>query len=91
MWELEAHYLAYAVTNYILVLSPKKIILGGGVMHQQQLFPMIREKVKEMLGGYLETEELKDMDQYIVCPSLEDNQGILGAMKLGMDALEEAR
>lgn len=91
VWELEAHYLAYAVTNYILVLSPKKIILGGGVMHQQQLFPMIREKVKEMLGGYLETEELKDMDQYIVCPSLEDNQGILGAMKLGMDALEEAR
>lgn len=89
VWELEAHYLAYAVTNYILVLSPQKIILGGGVMHQQQLLPMVREKVKEMLGGYLQTKELEDMDSYIVLPSLKDNQGIMGALKLGMEALEK--
>ena len=60
-------------------------------MHQRQLFPMVRDKVKEMLGGYLQTKELDDIDSYIVCPSLEDNQGILGAMKLGMNALEEVR
>lgn len=89
VWELEAHYLAYAITNYILVLSPQRIILGGGVMHQQQLFPMVREKVKQMLGGYLQTKELEDIDSYIVGPSLNDNQGILGAMKLGMDARKE--
>lgn len=86
VWELEAHYLAYAVTNYILILSPKKIILGGGVMHQEQLFPMIREKVTQMLGGYLQTKELGALDDYIVPPSLGDDQGILGALKLGMDA-----
>ena len=88
VWELEAHYLAYAVTNYIMILSPKKIILGGGVMHQEQLFPQIREKVTQMLGGYLQTKELGAMDDYIVPPSLGDDQGILGALKLGMDALE---
>lgn len=85
VWELEAHYLAYAVTNYILVLSPQKIIMGGGVMHQEQMFPLVRKKVKEMLGGYLQTKELQDMDSYIVPPSLKDDQGILGALKLGME------
>ena len=86
VWDLEAYYLAYAVTNYILLLSPRKIILGGGVMHQEQLMPLVRKKVKEMLGGYVETKELSDMDSYLVLPSLNDNQGILGALKLGMDA-----
>ncbi len=41
-----------------------------------------------MLGGYLQTKELGAMDDYIVPPSLGDDQGILGALKLGMDALE---
>lgn len=86
VWELEAHYLACAITNYIMLLSPQKIILGGGVMHQEQLMPLVREKVKEMLGGYLQTKELSDMDSYIIFPSLNDNQGILGALKLGINA-----
>lgn len=86
VWELEAYYLAYAITNYILILSPQKIILGGGVMHQEQVMPLIREKVGKMLGGYLKTKELDDMDSYIVLPALNDNQGILGALKLAIDA-----
>lgn len=86
VWELEAYYLAYAITNYIMILSPQKIILGGGVMHQEQLIPLIREKVKEMLGGYIRTKELADMDSYIVPASLNDDQGVLGALKLGIDA-----
>lgn len=87
VWELEAYYLAYAITNYILILSPQKIILGGGVMHQEQLLPLVRKKVTEMLGGYIKTEELSQMDTYLVSPSLADNQGILGALKLGIDAI----
>lgn len=90
VWELEAHYLAYAVTNYIMMLSPQKIILGGGVMHQEQLLPMVRSKVDKMLGGYIRTKELLDMNSYIVAPSLQDNQGIMGALKLGMEALDRA-
>ncbi len=91
VWDLEAYYLAYAITNYILILSPQKIILGGGVMHQEQLLPMVRKKVTEMLGGYLKTKELSQMESYIVSPSLHDNQGILGALKLGMDAYGDRR
>ncbi len=90
VWELEAHYLAQAVTGYIMLLSPQKIILGGGVMHQKRVMPLLRKKVKEMLGGYLQTKELSDLDSYIVFPSLNDDQGILGALKLGIDARKEA-
>lgn len=91
VWELEAYYLAYAITNYILILSPQKIILGGGVMHQEQLLPLVREKVTRMLGSYIQTKELSHMDTYIVPPSLEDNQGIMGALKLGMDAMNAGK
>lgn len=87
VWDLEAYYIAQALTGYVLTLSPEMIILGGGVMHQEQLFPMIRSYVKEMLGGYIKTEELSHMDHYIVPASLNDDQGIMGALELGRRAL----
>ena len=85
VWEMEAYYIAQALTNIILVMSPQMIILGGGVMHQTQLFPLIREKTKEMLNGYIKTSEIADMDHYIVPASLNDDQGIMGCIKLAMD------
>ena len=66
VWELESYYIAQALTDYIMILSPQKIILGGGVMHQEQLFPLIRGKVKELVNGYINTKELADIDNYIV-------------------------
>ncbi|MBQ7943419.1 MAG: ROK family protein [Lachnospiraceae bacterium] len=85
VWELESEYIAKGLMNMILTLSPQKIILGGGVMHQTQLFPLIREKVTELLNHYYDTRELADMDNYIVPASLNDNQGILGAAVLAMN------
>ena len=87
VWELEADYIAQALTGYILTLSPRMIILGGGVMHQEQLFPLIREKVTQMLGGYIQAKELDDMEHYIVPASLNDNQGIMGCFELARRAL----
>lgn len=87
VWEMEAYYIAQALVDYVMMLSPQKIILGGGVMHQEQLFPLIREKFKEMLNGYIDTKELENLDNYIVPPSLEDNQGIMGAIQLALLAL----
>lgn len=88
VWDLEADYIAQALTGYILILSPEMLILGGGVMHQEQLFPLIRQKVTEYLGGYVNTEELKDMDHYIVPASLNDDQGIMGCLELARRELE---
>ena len=84
-------YYGSMAEKYIImlqILSPQKIILGGGVMHQEQLMPMIRSQVKKLLNGYLDTKELQDLDSYIVLPSLNDNQGIMGAIKLAMEACE---
>lgn len=91
VWDLEAYYIAQALTNYIMVLSPELIILGGGVMHQEQLFPLIRNYVKEMINGYLKTEELRNLDSYIVPASLHDDQGIMGCLELARRALHEAK
>jgi fructokinase len=83
VWELEAYYLAQALVNYILVLSPKKLIIGGGVMKQEQLFPLIRENVLKMLNGYIQHENiLKKIDEYIVPPALGDDAGLCGALAL---------
>ena len=91
VWDLEAAYLAQAMVNTICILSPKRIILGGGVMHQMQLFELVREKTLKRLNNYLNVPELKDMEKYIVPASLHDDQGIMGAVKLAIDAYEEEK
>lgn len=86
-WEMESYYLAQALVDFTLVYSPKRIVLGGGVMHQKQLFTKIREKYKRMLNDYVDTPYLRDLDNYIVSYSLDDNQGIMGCIKIGLDEM----
>lgn len=91
VWELEADYIAKALVSYILLLSPERIVLGGGVMHQKQLFPLIRQKTKQLLNNYVTTKELENMDTYIVPASLADNQGILGSFSLARQAFDRRK
>jgi len=91
-WEMEAYYIGQAVCNMILTISPKKVILGGGVMQQGHLFPLIREEVRRNLNGYVQAEALLDgIDEYIVPPGLGQLAGLTGALALGIDALQSAR
>lgn len=83
VWELEAYYLAQALADYILILAPEKIILGGGVMKQRQLFPLVRAEVARRINGYLAAAELEHLETYIVPESLKGEQGILGCLRLG--------
>ncbi|WP_336789735.1 ROK family protein [Paenibacillus sp. MMO-177] len=88
-WQMEAFYLGQAIASAILLLSPKKVILGGGVMHQEQLFPLIRAEVQKNLNGYASHEALREgIDSYIVPPGLGDNAGLCGSVALGIDALD---
>ncbi len=79
----EAYYLAQACMTYTLVLSPEKIIFGGGVSKQEQLFPMIRKSFKEQMNGYVKTP---DLDDYIVHVELGDDAGITGCLLLAIEA-----
>ena len=87
VWEMETFYIAQALMNYTLTISPKRIVLGGGVMHQKQLFPLIRKQFANMLNGYVKTKELEDLDRFIVPSALQDNQGIMGCLKLAEQSL----
>ncbi|MDO6451554.1 MULTISPECIES: ROK family protein [Oceanobacillus] len=80
-WEITADYLAQAIINYLLILSPEKVIIGGGVMKQKQLYPLIRRKVLEFSNAYM---ELENLDEMIVAPKLNDEQGIKGAIALAL-------
>lgn len=89
-WSLEAHYLALAIVNILLTLSPERIILGGGVMQNQFLFPMIRTEVVQLLAGYIRDPGiLERADEFIVPPRLGNEVGVLGALALAETALEK--
>ncbi|HUF64056.1 MAG TPA: ROK family protein [Verrucomicrobiales bacterium] len=85
-WPLEAEYLGQAVTQWILTLSPEIIVLGGGVMKQLHLFPLIRRKVRALLNGYLPLPQILDLpESYIRPPDLGDRSGIAGAFALAAE------
>ena len=82
-WDIEAHYLAQALTGYIYTLAPQRIVLGGGVMHQPALLAKVREQVRTLLGGYVESEMVGErIGDYIIGPGLGDRAGVLGALAL---------
>lgn len=88
-WALEAHYLALALVSFICTLSPQRIILGGGVMQQEHLFPRVREQVQGLLQGYVQSPAiLERIDEYIVPPALGSQAGVLGAIALAQQAAE---
>ncbi len=92
-WTLEAEYLSQMCVNIILMISPEKIVLGGGVMQQAHLYPRIRSRVVELLGGYVASDKVspENISSYIVPPALGVNSGVTGALLLGAKALEKAQ
>lgn len=86
VWQLEAYYIGQALANYILLLSPERIVLGGGVMKQPNLLEAVRRETEKQLNGYL---SWPDVQMLIVAPARNDDQGVLGAMCLACDAYRE--
>ncbi len=85
-WSLEADYIALAMVNVICMFSPQRIVLGGGVMQHEALFPLIRQKTRELLSGYIASAVIAgNMEDYIVPPGLGKRSGILGAMALAKE------
>ncbi len=86
-WQLEANYLALGLANLVTILSPQRILLGGGVMDQKQLFPLIRSRLQEILADYIHAREiLEEVDHYVLPPELGSQAGVLGAIALAQQA-----
>lgn len=83
VWSMIAYYLAQGLMSCTLTVSPERIIFGGGVMKQKQLFPLIREQLNKLLADYV---QLPPLDEYIVPCALGDNAGITGCLLLAKEA-----
>ena len=88
-WQLEAHYIALGLMNICLILAPERIILGGGVMNQSFLFPMIRSELTHLLGNYLRLPQIADMESYVVPSGLSGIAGLYGGLALAHQALQK--
>ena len=74
-----------------MTFSPEKIILGGGVMQQDFLFPLIRKKTVQLLVGYIHHPKVENgLEDYIVPPGLGIHSGLTGAWLLSREAFNEA-
>jgi len=89
-WNIEAHHIALALVNLVLSHSPRRVIIGGGVMQREALFPLVRRKVQQLLNGYVHSPQIiENIDQYIVPPALGNQSGVLGAIALAIDSIEQ--
>jgi fructokinase len=85
IWDIEADYLGQLAAQLVLMHSPQRILLGGGVMEQQRLLPAVRARMLHWLRDYLTLAELRDPG-YLVPPGLGVGAGIRGALALAIDA-----
>ena len=86
-WPLEAHYIALGLAALICALSPQRIVLGGGVMAQRHLYPLIHAEVPRLLNGYVQSPWITErIGEYIVAPGLGAQAGVLGAIALAQAA-----
>lgn len=86
-WQIEADYLGQLCALLVVTVSPQRIVAGGGVMSQKRLLPLVHERMRHWLGGYIDRNEVvTELDRYVVAPGLGDDAGVKGALALAMDA-----
>ena len=87
-WEIQADYLGQMCQVLVLTVSPRRIIMGGGVMNQLRLLPLIHARLQHWLQGYIDRQDLLGAaGSFVVAPGLGAQAGVLGALALGLDAL----
>ncbi|WP_010187074.1 ROK family protein [Sphingomonas sp. PAMC 26605] len=88
-WDTVAHTLAQLCHTVVLTGIPRRIVMGGGVMvGVPHLLPQIRTRLVASLGGYVAAPGLLPIDRFVVPAALGDMAGPLGAVQLGVLALD---
>ena len=89
VWALEARYLALGLANIVTVLSPQRIVLGGGVLRHPALLGRVRGELQTTLAGYVRASAITEaVEQFIVAPALGERAGVLGALALAAQQVE---
>jgi fructokinase len=81
-WELEARYLALGLVSVTYVLSPERIVIGGGIMKRHALLPLVQRELAELMNGYPDAPSVSGIAEYVTLPSLGSRAGVLGAIAL---------
>jgi fructokinase len=80
VWDLEAEYLAVGLANLVTVLSPERIVLGGGVGRAPGLIERVGARLQEVVAGYVDVPA-------VVTPALGPRSGVIGAIELARGLL----
>jgi fructokinase len=90
-WELETEYIAQALASYSFTLSPQRIIIGGGIGSLPHLLPRVQKKTQELINNYIQSPLIREnIESYIVSPGLGNRSGMLGAIALAEQALQQS-
>lgn len=81
--EIIAYYLAQLIVAQQAVLSPQRIVVGGGVLGTFGLLDRVRRQAAKLAKGYFGTA---DYSSLITAPALGDSAGLLGALALAQRA-----
>lgn len=76
-WDLQAWYLAQGILALLAIVSPSRVIVGGGVSQAEGLHEKINRQLLELAAGYF--PPLIDQP-YAVAPGLGQDAGIRGAL-----------
>jgi fructokinase len=83
-------YLGQLAATALLMLSPDRIVFGGGVMKHAALLPEIRRAAATLLNGYAGIADAAALESIIVAPGLGERSGIVGALALAEAALRQS-
>jgi len=87
-WDLFVHDLGGLLHNLVTGFAPQRIAIGGGVIAARDyLFPKLRARLAESIGGYGSFAGL-DMEALVGPPGLGAMAGPLGAIAMGLAALD---
>lgn len=86
-WLLEADYLALGILSIVMVASPERVIIGGGVMNAAGLAGHGPAQAVRARGGISRYAAARRADRLIPCASaFGDRAGVLGAIALAQAA-----
>ena len=90
-WPVQARAVARGLAALVLTASPRRVVLGGGVMDAPGLLGLTRSALADVLAGYVAgLERPGAMDGFVVRPALGGRAGVAGALVLAREALHPA-
>lgn len=79
-WDIQAWYLAHAVLSLTAVVSPQRVIIGGGVSQAEGLHDKVTAILRKIANHYFPQIDIDP--EFIAPPKLGQQAGIRGALLL---------